>query len=187
LLENRRSRRTFDEESVIDLPVLSGLLWAAQGITDRHGEHSFRTAPSAGALYPVETYLSIRRVAGLRAGIYHFRPLSFDLEFLRDRDHSRDLAAAALRQAMVMSAQVTFVWSAVVGRCRWKYRQRAYRYIYLDAGHVAQNLALAAEAYGLGCCMVGAFYDDHVNALLGIDGTEETVLYMAAVGRVASR
>ena len=182
ILRKRRSRRRFHTERTLSLESVTRLLWAAQGATQSYGRTIFRTAPSAGALYPVETYLSVRSVAGLAAGVYHFRPQAFDLEHLRDRDHSHDLARAALGQAMVAHAQLTFIWTAVMGRSRWKYRQRAYRYIYLDAGHIGQNVCLAAEAEGLGSCMIGAFFDDHVNALLGVDGSEETAIYLACVG-----
>ncbi len=182
ILRKRRSRRRFHTERSLSLESLTRLLWAAQGATQRYGRTLFRTAPSAGALYPVETYLSVRSVAGLAPGVYHFRPQAFDLEQLRDRDHSIDLARAALGQAMVADAQLTFIWTALLGRSRWKYRQRAYRYIYLDAGHIGQNVCLAAEAEGLGSCMVGAFFDDHINALLGVDGTEETTIYLSCVG-----
>jgi len=182
VLRKRRSRRIFEEDRTVPMDSLTRLLWAAQGATQRYGEMVFRTAPSAGALYPVETYISVRSVSGLAPGVYHFRPQAFDLEQLRDRDHSHDLARAALGQAMVAHAQMTFIWTAILGRSRWKYRQRAYRYIYLDAGHIGQNVCLAAEAEGLGSCMIGAFFDDHINALLGVDGTEETTIYLAAVG-----
>ena len=84
---------------------------------------------------------------------------------------------------MVESAQITFIWTAIVERSKWKYLQRAYRYIYLDAGHIAQNLYLSAEALGLGVCGIGAFIDDEVAELIGIDETKEIVLYLAAVGR----
>ena len=182
LLQGRRSRREYDAERTLKGELLSALLWATQGITAKYGESLFRTAPSAGGLYPVETYLSLRAVEGLQPGIYHFRPHALDLEFLRKGDHSRELAQAALGQMMVMDAQCTFIWTAVVERSKWKYRQRAYRYIYLDAGHIAQNLYLAAEGMGLGVCAIGALFDDKVNSLLRIDGVEETVLYMATVG-----
>lgn len=180
-LLGRRSRRHY-EESPLTLAFLASLLWGTQGITAEHGETLFRTAPSAGALYPVETYLFANRVKTLEAGIYHFRPGHFDLEFLRQGDLSGELAAAALGQDMVRRAPVTFLWSAVVERAKWKYGERAYRYIYLDAGHIAQNLYLAGEALGLGVCGIGALFDDEVNAILGIDGIQETILYMATVG-----
>nr|MDO8081313.1 SagB/ThcOx family dehydrogenase [Candidatus Freyarchaeota archaeon] len=182
VLNTRRSRRTYDAERTIKLELLSVLLWATQGVTSVYGDTFFRTAPSAGGLYPVETYLNVRLVDGLEPGIYHFRPQNFDLEFLKKGDYSGELAEAALGQAMVMNAQVTFVWSAVVERSKWKYGQRAYRYIYLDAGHIAQNLYLAGEALGLGVCAIGALFDEQVNMLIGVDGISETVIYMASVG-----
>ena len=182
LLFRRRSRRDYAPGTPISRPVLAALLWATQGVTARYGDSHFRTAPSAGGLYPVETYLSVRSVEGLEPGIYHFRPHRFDLELLVRGDHSKAFAAAALYQDLVGHAQVTFIWSAIVERARWKYRQRAYRYIYLDAGHIAQNLYLAAEAFDMGVCAIGAFFDDDVNRLMGFDGTEETVIYMATAG-----
>lgn len=190
VLRQRRSRRVYDSAGRISLDELANLLWAAQGVTARSGGGErtlFRTAPSAGALYPVESYLNVRAVEGLEPGIYHFRPQAFDLEYLRDRDCSTDLARAALGQSMIQRAQLTFIWSAVIGRSRWKYHQRAYRYIYLDAGHIGQNLALSAQALGLGCCMIGAFFDNEVNAIIGADGMDETAIYLAAVGRPAGK
>jgi SagB-type dehydrogenase family enzyme len=182
LLSTRRSRRDYKREDAISIETLSFLLWATQGITARYGETLFRAAPSAGGLFPIETYLNVRAVEGLGQGIYHFRPHKFDLEFLRKGDFATEIAAAALGQEVVADAQATFIWSAVVARSKWKYRQRAYRYIYLDAGHIAQNLYLAGEALGLGVCAIGAFYDDQANGIIGLDGVEETVIYMATVG-----
>jgi SagB-type dehydrogenase family enzyme len=179
---DRRSVRDYSSDRILPLPLLSSLLFATQGITRREGGFGLRAAPSAGALYPIETYLLARAVEDLEEGFYHFRPHMFDLEFIRPGKFSRALAQAALEQGMVADAQVTFVWSAVVARSRWKYRQRAYRYIYIDAGHIAQNLYLAGTAAGLGVCAIGAFFDDLVNSLIGLDGTEETALYLAAVG-----
>ncbi|MDX1764276.1 MAG: SagB/ThcOx family dehydrogenase [bacterium] len=182
-LQRRRSRRRYNERVLLSIQDLAELCWATQGISAEHGDTLFRTAPSAGALYPVETYLLINRVASLEQGVYHFRPDRFHLEFLRQGDLSVDFARAALNQHMVRHAQVTFLWSAVMERSKWKYRQRAYRYIYLDAGHIAQNLYLAGEALGLGVCAIAAFFDDEVNELIGLDGVEETIIYMATVGK----
>ncbi len=182
LLYSRRSRRKYDPAQPLTPEKLSTLLWATQGITARYGEVLFRTAPSAGGLYPVETYLLVRAVEGFEPGVYHFRPQAFDLEFLKKGDLARELAEAALGQTIVMTAHVTFIWTALVERSRWKYRQRAYRYIYLDAGHIGQNLYLAAGALGLGACAIGAFYDDKSNSIIGIDGVKETVIYMATIG-----
>jgi SagB-type dehydrogenase family enzyme len=182
LLARRRSRREYNTGQPLTPAKLSALLWATQGVTARYGAVLFRTAPSAGGLYPVETYLCVRAVEGFAPGIYHFRPRAFDLEYLKRGDLARELAEAALGQTLVMAAHITFIWTAIVERSRWKYRQRAYRYIYLDAGHIGGNLYLAAGALGLGVCAIGAFYDDKVNSILGVDGTEETVIYMATVG-----
>ncbi len=183
MLQRRRSRRHYKPGETLTQNHLSTLLWATQGITGRYGDSLFRTAPSAGGLFPVETYLNVRAIKGLDPGIYHFRPHTFDLEFLKKGDCSQALAQAALGQTIVLGAQVTFVWSAVLERAKWKYRERAYRYIYLDAGHIAQNLYLAGEALGLGICAIGAFFDDEANGIIGIDGTDETVIYMATVGK----
>ncbi len=181
-LRHRRSRRSYNHAVALRSEVLAALLWATQGISAGKGEILFRTAPSAGALYPVETYLSVRAVETLQPGLYHFRPEHFDLELLKKGDHSRELTAAALAQNMVQQAQVTFIWSAIVARALWKYEDRAYRYIYLDAGHIAQNLYLAGEALGLGVCAIGALFDDEINGLFDLDGTDETIVYMATVG-----
>jgi len=182
LLLKRRSRRDYTVNKSLRLNDLSALLWATQGLTAQFGDTFFRTAPSAGGLYPVETYLHVRAVDGLEQGIYHFRPGDYDLEFLKRGDFSAELTEAALQQTVVLSAQVTFIWSAVIARGSWKYNQRAYRYIYLDAGHIAQNLYLAGEVLGLGVCAVAAFYDDDVNRVMDFDGEEETVIYMGTVG-----
>jgi SagB-type dehydrogenase family enzyme len=182
VLSRRRSRRNYEADGTLKAEHLSALVWATQGITAGNGEFLFRTAPSAGGLYPIETYLSMRSVEGFEPGIYHFRPQGFDLELIRRGDQSLKLAEAALGQMIVREAQTTFIWSAVTARSKWKYRQRAYRYIYLDAGHIAENLYLAGEALGLGVCGIGALFDDMVNELVGLDGFKETVIYMATVG-----
>ncbi len=181
-IRKRRSVRDYSLYRSLPLQELSRLLWATQGITQEVGGYRLRSSPSAGALYPIETYVLARAVEGLQPGIYHFRPADFDLELIKPGDFAHSMAQAALQQQMIADAQATFIWTAIVARSKWKYRQRAYRYIYLDAGHIAQNLYLAATALGLGVCAVGAFFDDQVNALIGTDGTEETVVYMASVG-----
>jgi SagB-type dehydrogenase family enzyme len=178
----RRSERSYYAALNLPLEVLSALLWATQGITAGASSYQLRTAPSAGGLYPIETYLLVRAVEGLEPGFYHFRPHTFDLEFIRAGDFGDALAEAALGQEMAADAQVVFLWTAVIERSKWKYQQRAYRYIYLDAGHIAQNLYLAGTALDVGVCGIGAFFDDQVNELMGVDGTEETILYMASVG-----
>ena len=116
-------------------------------------------------------------------GIYHYSIADHRLELVRKGALGEELARAALDQGMCARAPAVLIWTAVFERCRWKYGERAYRYVYLDAGHVAQNLSLAAVSLGLGSCQIAATFDDEVNELLGVDGEEESVLYMSVVGR----
>lgn len=180
-LRQRKSIRNFKDKG-ISPGQLSYLLWASTGIHRIEDGYEFRTAPSAGALYPIETYVVVNNVRKLEAGVYHYSIRSHELELIKQGDFKRSIAAAALGQGMCASAAAVFVWTAVFERCKWKYGQRAYRYIYLDAGHIAENLALAAVSLNLGSCEIGALYDDHVNAIVSIEGTEESVLCMAVVG-----
>jgi SagB-type dehydrogenase family enzyme len=147
------------------------------------GEYALRSVPSAGALYPVETYLSVQMVEAIEAGIYHYSVREHELELLRTGDFQAAVSEAALDQGFLAEAAVVFAWTAVFARSKWKYKERAYRYVYLDAGHIAQNVALAAVALGLGSCQIAALYDDEVNVILGVDGKEESIIYMTALGR----
>lgn len=182
VLAARRSVRRF-QSAPLTQAELSQLLWAAQGLTLQAEGYGFRTAPSAGALYPVETYLVIHAVEGVEPGVYHYAVETHELEQLRSGDYRLEAAAAALDQTMAAQANVVFVWTALFARSKWKYRQRAYRYVYLDAGHIAAHVSLAAVALGLGSCQVAALYDDESNSLLGVDGEEESTIYMTVVGR----
>lgn len=181
VIKTRRSVRRYADKPMT-LQQLSYLLWASAGIERRERGYEFRTAPSAGALYPIETYLVVNNVEGLTSGLYHYSIQDHSLEEISPGDLGEAMAEAALGQKMCARAAVVFAWTAVVPRTRWKYAQRAYRYIYLDAGHVAGNLTLAAVGLGLGTCQIGALFDDEVNRLLGVDGIEETIVYMSSVG-----
>jgi SagB-type dehydrogenase family enzyme len=181
VLHRRRSERRFKAVS-LEESTLSQLLWAAQGITGGGGNVDFRTAPSAGALYPVETYLVIHDVETIDPGLYHYDVRQHQLEQLKLGDLRTEIARAALDQRMAAQGNVVFVWTAVFERSKWKYRQRAYRYVYLDAGHIAENLALAAVALDLGSCQIAALYDEEANRLLGVDGVQESTVYMTVVG-----
>jgi len=178
-------RRSFREFSggEISPEELSRLLWATQGITGEVSGFALRAAPSAGATYPVETYLVVNRVRDLSMGVYHFDVRGFSLRMLEGGNFSHAVAEAALGQGWMRLCSVVFVWTAVFDRCRARYGERAFRYVFMDVGHICQNLYLAAVSLGLGCCGVGAFYDDEVNRIVGVDGVRESVLYMAAVGR----
>ncbi|MGB7294800.1 MAG: SagB/ThcOx family dehydrogenase [Candidatus Aminicenantales bacterium] len=178
----RRSVRDY-RGTALSAGELSQLLWASQGVTKLVGDYALRSAPSAGALYPVETYLSAQMVEGIEPGIYHYDVRGHRLELWQGGDFRVAVAEAALDQGFLAEAAAVFAWTAVFPRSKWKYRERAYRYVYLDAGHIAQNVALAAVALGLGSCQIAALYDDEVNAILGVDGEDESILYMTAVGR----
>lgn len=178
----RRSVRRYGD-APLSLQELSQLLWACQGITAERRGLSFRATPSAGALYPVDTYLLANAVDGLPAGIYRYVPEAHGLVLVREGAMGQEGCAAAMDQGMVHDAQATFFWAATFARARWRYGERCYRYAYLDAGHIAQNLALAAVGLGLASCQIAAYYDDECDALLGLDGEDQTVVYMSVVGR----
>ena len=181
VLKKRRSVRRFSKKPITKRQ-LSYLLWASSGVQRRERGYEFRTAPSAGALYPIETYIVVNRVEDLARGVYHYSVKSHLLEELKLGDFGKDVALAALEQRICSESAVVFIWTAIFARSKWKYKQRAYRYIYLDAGHIGQNLALSATSLGLGSCQVGAFYDDEMNKIVNVDGVEESVIYMSVVG-----
>lgn len=181
VLKKRRSVRSFSPKP-LSLDALSCLLWASTGVQRKEAGYEFRTAPSAGALYPIETYLIANKVEGLEKALYHYDIQAHALGELKVGSFSEEIARAALGQEMIVDASVVLIWTAVFARAKWKYKQRAYRYVYLDAGHIAQNLALSATSIGLGSCQIGAFFDDEINQIIGIDGSEESVLYLSVVG-----
>jgi SagB-type dehydrogenase family enzyme len=182
VITQRRSIREFSRQS-ISFSELSQLIWATQGITSKDGGFDFRAAPSAGALYPIETYVLVNRVEEISRGFYHYNVKEAQLMLLKEGHFGPDLQHAGLGQEMLEEAACVFIWTAIVERSKWKYRERAYRYIYMDVGHIGQNLYLAATALNLGCCTAGAFFDDEVDRLIGVDGREEISIYLGAVGR----
>lgn len=182
-LARRRSERNTTPDP-LSQDELARLMWAAQGVTVRSGMHLLRTAPSAGALYPFETYLYVDKVEDVPQGLYHFNVADFALDLIQDGNFNQLLTAAGMGQPAVSRAAVVIIWTAMMLRCMTKYRERAMRYIPIDLGHVCQNVQLAATAMGCGSCPIGAFYDDDINELLGVDGQEETVLYLITVGKL---
>lgn len=176
-LLRRRSVRSYRPVPV-SLAALAQLLWAAQGISSREG---FRTAPSAGALYPLEVLLAVSRCDELAPGLYHYRPLRHDLVLWRSQDHRPAIAAAALDQECVYEAAAILVITAVPERTAVKYGARAARYVHLEAGHAAQNACLQAAALGLGTVTVGAFDDTALAEALTLPEAVEPV-YLLPVG-----
>ena len=166
----------------MSMEVLSALLWAAQGFSGKAGGLDLRTAPSAGALYPLETYIQVNRVRGVDPGLYHFNLQDWCLETLDTGQFGPQLAQACLGQRFMAQAAVNICWSAVLRRNMAKYGHRGLRYIFMDVGHVCQNLLLAAEGLDLSACPVGAFFDQEANALFDLDGDEESFIYFASIG-----
>jgi SagB-type dehydrogenase family enzyme len=177
-LYQRRSLRRY-RDRMLTAHELAWLVHAATAITSGDG---YRTAPSAGALYPIETYVAVSRVQGIDAGLYHVDVRAQALEPVRAGPVAGDLMIAGVGQEFLRQAPAVFVLTGVFQRARWKYRERHYRYVCWEGGHLAQNLYLAAEAAGLGACMVGAFLDRMLNDLLRIDGRHEAALGLVAVG-----
>ncbi|RJR21840.1 MAG: SagB/ThcOx family dehydrogenase [Nitrospiraceae bacterium] len=184
-MENRRSHRVFTEER-LTLEELSFLLWATQGIRKKVDEATaYRTVPSAGCRHALETYLCVLNIDELEQGIYRYLPLEHQLLFESGKELlAEQIVDAALGQPITGDAAVTFIWTAIPYRMEWRYDLAAHKVIALDAGHVCQNLYLACEAIGAGTCAIGAYHQELVDRLLGIDGKDEFTIYLASVGKI---
>jgi len=177
-LLRRRSIRSYTGES-LTLKEVAQLLWAAQGVTDPTG---FRTAPSAGAIYPLELYVVAGDVQDLSPGVYRYEPDEHQLLRTVEVDKRAELAKAALGQHFVGEGAIVIVFTAVYERTTGKYGDRGIRYVHMEVGHAAQNLCLQAAAMDLGVVTVGAFYDEELGELLDLPGDEQP-LYIIPVGR----
>ena len=185
VIANRRSRRKFSE-TPLTLEELSFLLWATQGVREQSGSGpARRTVPSAGNRHALETYLCVLNVEGLQKGFYRYLPLEHQLVVeYKDEGAAEKLGPATLGQNWMSGAAAVFMWSAIPYRMEWRYGLAAHKAILLDAGHVCQNLYLACEAIGAGTCAVAAYDQELMDKLLRIDGNDELVIYLAAVGKV---
>jgi SagB-type dehydrogenase family enzyme len=186
VLRSRRSIRRY-ARTLLSLEELAFLLWATQGVTERHGdEATFRPVPSAGARHAFETYLYCRRVETLEEGIYRYLPLEHRLLFeFTEPGLAARISEASFGQRFVGQGAVTFFWSVIPYRMEWRYGPAAHRVLPMDVGHVCQNLYLSAEAIGAGACAVAAYDQEALDALLHLDGEEEFVIYLAPVGKHA--
>jgi SagB-type dehydrogenase family enzyme len=183
-IAGRQSTRAWAPGS-LSLPELSFLLWATQGL--RGGRADRRTVPSGGSRHPFETYLAVREVDGVEPGIWRYRAVEHDLVLMARRDDLEwALADAAMDQPFVGSAPLAFVWTAIPARTEWRYCVAAPKIILQDSGHLCQNLYLAAGAIGCGTCAIGAYHQAKMDALVGVDGIDELVVYAAPVGRLQS-
>lgn len=176
LLERKSIRDYLDKD--VPLEHLSQLLWAAQGITREWGG---RTAPSAGATYPLELYVAVRRVERLNPGIYRYAPRKHSLSLIKSGDFSDDLMQASLNQQWVKDASLNIVVTAEFSRTTSRYGTRGRQYVYLEAGHAAQNVYLQVAALELGGVVIGAFNDEAVQNVIGAPERHEPI-YVIPVG-----
>ncbi len=179
LINQRATVRQYDK-TPISLAELSYLLWTTQGVK----AETRRTVPSAGARHPFETLVLVNRVDGLEPGLYRFVASQHKLIRLNMPENiAEQIVEASLKQGQIKNSAVTLIWFAVGYRTVYRYGDRGYRYMHLDAGHVCQNLYLAAESIGCGVCAIAAFEDDKLNAVLGLDGVDQFVIYIGTVGK----
>jgi len=183
VISSRRSRRKFHPDP-LSLEELSFLLWATQGIRDPE-IHYFRNVPSAGARHSFETYLAIGNVDGIEAGLYRYLPKEHSiLQLKKDKYITMKTAASSFGQMFIGTSALVFIWAAVPYRMEWRYGPAAHRVIAFDVGHVCQNLYLAAEGIGAGTCGIGAYDQEKMDELIGVDGEDEFTIYLAPVGKV---
>ena len=178
-LQQRRSVREY-ADIPLSVEEIGQLAWAAQGITDP--DRGFRTAPSAGATFPVEIYLLLTGLDEIPDGIYQYRNRNHSLERVRDGDRRSDLHRVALRQDAITLAPVVMVISGVLERTRQRYGERALRFLYMESGHIAQNVYLQGMALDIGTVVIGAFDDDGVREVLQLDEGEHP-LYIMPLGK----
>jgi SagB-type dehydrogenase family enzyme len=188
VIDGRRSLRAF-ADTELELPALGKILHQTYGMTgeclipeDNTPPRPARAAPSAGALYPGEIYLGVRRVSGLEPGIYHYEVPTHALAQLRAGDPTDQLFEVCCWQEYARQAAVVVLIAAAMHRTKRKYGERGYRYVLLDLGHLAQNLYLSCTALGLAVTTTGGFFDDVANELLRLDGVDESVMYVAFLG-----
>jgi SagB-type dehydrogenase family enzyme len=186
VIRRRKSHRRFTKEA-LTLEELSFLLWATQGVRRiiRGGTVTRRTVPSGGSRHPFETYLFINRVNGLEPGLYRYLALEHKLCFLEaDSNLAKTINHACVEQPFVGKGAVVFIWTVIPYRAEWRFSFVAHKMIALDAGHLCQNLYLASQAIGAGTCAIGEYVNDKMDAIVGADGKDEFVIYMAPVGKI---
>jgi SagB-type dehydrogenase family enzyme len=183
-IEDRRTYRTY-ADTPLSLDELTWLLWATQGVQKRGTGRTYRTVPSGGARHPFETYLIVRNVAGVAPGIWRYLALEHQLAAveLAKPDLMDEAVRACAGQEFVRECAVLFAWVCVPYRVTWRYAERGYRDMHIDAGHVGQNLYLASAPVGCGVCTILAFGDQAMCDLLGLDRSEQWVIYAASVGK----
>ncbi len=185
LIYSRKSSRRYTEESM-SLLELSFLLWSTQGIKKLRGQYAtLRTVPCGGARHEFETYLTVKNIEGLTPGIYHYLPMEHAVEKIGEiSDMDSTVSSLICDQKWGAKANAVFFWSTVIYRAEWRYGIYAHRVALIDAGHIGQNLYLAATALGLGTCGVASFNHDLCSKIFRMDGEEEFMVYCAPVGTI---
>ena len=184
-VELRTSVRVYGEEPVTQ-KELSALLWCTQGVKMAlPGGKSIRNVPSAGGRHSFETYLLIQNVEGIKPGLYRFLAFAHALLFVKDIECAREKVIGSFPQrSLLEGSAVVFLWTSIAERSAFMFGARALRYVFIDVGHVCQNLYLIAQVMKLGVSAIGAFSDEALNDALGVDGVQEFSIYAAAVGRL---
>ncbi|MFC1574251.1 SagB/ThcOx family dehydrogenase [Candidatus Latescibacterota bacterium] len=177
-LSERRSVRSFTIQP-LSIEDVSQICWSAQGTTNERG---YRTAPSGGALYPLELYIAVGNVAGLSEGLYRYEPMRHSIVMIKKGNVIPALCKASYNQSCIRESSIVLVFSSVWERITKKYGERGRRYALIEAGHASQNVYLQAETLGLGTVAVGAFLDDEVKKIVGLQNGEDP-LYMMPVGK----
>ncbi|MFO7866283.1 MAG: SagB/ThcOx family dehydrogenase [Candidatus Aminicenantes bacterium] len=189
VINQRRSHRRFTDQA-FSLEELSYLLWTTQGVKRvlQDGYVSLRTVPSAGARHAFETYVVVKNTQEVNPGLYRYLAVEHKLLplTLDDPDLFNKTAAACCDQPFVAMAAASFIWTAIPYRCEWRYSVLSHKVLAIDVGHVCQNLYLAAEAVGAGVCAIAAYFQDEMDELIGVDGEDEFVIYVAPAGKVPS-
>ena len=186
IINKRKSHRVYTDQA-ISLTELSYLLWCTQGVKEIRGKSyaTLRTVPSGGARHPFECYMAIRKVEGLEEGLYHYLPMSHQLEYLGKLEDIKAFISESLcEQTWAEKASVVFYYSCVFYRAEWRYGIWAHGPVLMDAGHVTENLYLASESIGLGGCAIAAVEPEPSNKAFGLDGEEESIFYAMPVGTV---
>lgn len=184
-IKQRKSTRYY-QDIPLSVDELSFLLWATQGIREnKQMEHHFRMVPSAGCRHSFETYIAAINIPGLEQGIYRYLPVEHALVLEKQMNHISDsMIQASLGQSFLGNAAAIFIWSCIPYRMEWRYDLASHRVIAFDVGHVCQNLYLAVQAISCGTCALGAYHQKFIDNLLDLDGDNEFVIYMAAVGKI---
>lgn len=189
VLATRSTARSL-RPSVLTLAQLGTLLHHSYGVTrDNSGTNfprSFRVVPSGGALYPLEIFFHSMHVQGLSPGLYHYNPVNNFLSLLQEKDQTAKLSEALVQKSLAYDTSLILFITAIFDRSTFKYGDRGYRFSLLEAGHVAQNISLVANALGLGCINIGGFYDRQIDELLNLDGLTHSTIYLAGIGKTAT-